>query len=343
MSNAEIMKTLNAIRSLMIMASSLFIVQCTSEPITIAGADGVDGVDGTASCIACHSNSTRDPILSAYAISQHAIGDTYLRGTSGTCAACHASEGFIDFMVLGAANADGYLNPTPINCATCHDDHDTFDFETDGPDYALRSIEPVPLRLTDPNYVIDLGGTSNLCLNCHQPRASEPIDDGTGTFEITNTRFGPHHSPQGTMFEGIGGAQIAGSMSYPQIASSAHRTGANCVSCHMGETTDGSDGSHTNFPTENACVVCHTNGAPSEVAGLQADLDRLKALLAAVVSQDGTVIGIVVDDHSQPGIFTILEARAAWNYLMVIEDQSNGVHNPAYAKALIRNSIEALE
>lgn len=337
------MKTINALRSLMIMASSLLFIQCTSEPMTIAGADGVDGVDGTASCIACHSNANRDPILSAYAISGHATGDTYVRGSSGTCAACHSNEGFVDFMLLGAANEDGYENPTRITCATCHDDHDTFDFETDGQDYALRSIEPVPLRLIASNYIIDLGGTSNLCVNCHQPRSSEPLNDGSGLYEMTTTRFGPHHSPQGTMFEGIGGAQIPGSMSYPQIASSAHRMGSNCVTCHMGETTDGNDGSHTNFPTENACVVCHTNGAPSEVAGLEADLTTLRNLLANVVSQDGLVIGIIVNDRSQEGIFTIAEAQAAWNYMMVTEDQSNGIHNPEYAKALLRNSIEALE
>jgi len=39
----------------------------------------------------------------------------------------------------------------------------------------------------------------------------------------------------------------------------------------------------------------------------------------------------------------IAVAEAAWNFLLVYEDMSNGVHNPAYAKALIRNSIEALE
>lgn len=336
------MKTINALRSLMILASSLFIVQCTSEPMTIAGADGVDGVDGTASCIACHSNENRFPILSAYSISGHALGDTYLRGTSGSCAPCHSNEGFVDLMLLGAANEDGYENPTRITCGTCHDDHDTFDFETDGQDYALRSIDPVPL-LTDPNYIIDLGGTANLCINCHQPRRSEPTDDGNGTFEITSTHWGPHHGPQGTVFEGVGGAHIPGSLSYPQIASSAHRTGASCVVCHMGATTDETDGSHSNWPTENACVTCHTNGPPSEVAGLEADLTRLESLLGAVVSQDGTVIGIIHDGHPQLGTYTIVEAQAAWNWLVATEDRSNGVHNPEYVKALVRNSVEALE
>ena len=61
------------------------------------------------------------------------------------------------------------------------------------------------------------------------------------------------------------------------------------------------------------------------------------------------VHGIIHDGHPNNGsfgegaTFTILEAEAAWNYLFVLEDQSNGVHNPEYAKALIGNSIEALD
>jgi hypothetical protein len=305
--------------------------------------DGADGVDGTASCVACHSNAHLDPIRSAYAISGHATGDTFVRGTNGSCAACHANEGFIDFVDLGAANEDGYENPTAISCTTCHDKHGSFDFVNDGNDFALRTFAPVPLRLIDPGYVIDLGDKSNNCVNCHQPRSSDPVDDGTGLVTITNTRFGPHHSPQSTILEGIGGANIVGSVSYPAVGSSTHRSQSSCVQCHMGETTDGNDGSHTNYATANACTTCHTNGVPSEVAGLAGDLAMLEVLLANVVSQDGTVTGIVIDGRSNPGTFTFDQARAAWNFITILEDQSNGIHNPAYVKALVKNSIELLD
>ena len=69
------MKNLKLIGFLMILASSLMFIQCTSDPIEgpqgIAGVDGidgtdglngVDGVDGTASCVACHNESHREPI-----------------------------------------------------------------------------------------------------------------------------------------------------------------------------------------------------------------------------------------------------------------------------------------
>lgn len=334
----------------MIVALSLLIVQCTSEYEPIAGPpgmDGISGVDGTASCIGCHSRSHRDSISAAYNLSLHAIESiisgvplsTYTNRTS--CARCHTNEGFIEFMETGAVQ-DTVPLPTRISCTSCHSNHKTFDFENDGQDYALRSIEPVQL-IVDETYNIDLGGTSNQCVSCHQPRRSGPEDDGSGTFEVPNTRWGPHHGPQSTLLEGIQGAELSGSTSYPAPKSAAHRANSNCVQCHMNETTDGFDGSHTFLATNNACIQCHTNGVPTEVAGLAAELETLGALLANVVSQDGTVVGIIQDGEPQEGTFTFIEAQAAWNYLFIMEDSSEGLHNPEYAKALIRNSIEALD
>ena len=362
------MKKLKLISYLIIVASSLLFMQCTHDqelivgPAGPAGTDGIDGVDGldgvdvTATCVACHSASHRDPINDAYAMSGHASGTSWARGTSASCALCHNNEGFIDYLSgnfvdddgFQSADPDGYLVSNAITCTGCHSDHRFFDFENDGNDYALRTLDPVEL-IIDPTVVIDIRndsdllGKSNTCVTCHQPRRSGPTDDGLGTFAITSPYWGPHYGAQSTMLEGIVGALIPGSVGYPGIASATHRTGSSCVTCHMGETTDGTDGSHTWWPTENACITCHTNGAPSEVNGLAADLITLAGLLENVVSQDETVTGIILDDHPQRGTFTILEAEAAWNYLFVNADGSNGIHNPEYAKALIKNSIEALQ
>ena len=35
-------------------------------------------------------------------------------------------------------------------------------------------------------------------------------------------------------------------------------------------------------------------------------------------------------------------AQAIWNYRTLLEDKSKGIHNPEYAKALLKNSLEAL-
>ena len=78
------MKNLKLIGFLVILASSLMFIQCTSDPIAgeqgiagidgVDGTDGVDGVDGTASCVACHSTSHKEIVNATYAKSGHAAG-----------------------------------------------------------------------------------------------------------------------------------------------------------------------------------------------------------------------------------------------------------------------------
>lgn len=357
-------------------------IQCTSDleiPDPIAGPpgadgrdgiDGVDGVDGTASCVSCHSNTTREPIFASFELSAHASGSVGFAEARVGCAQCHGSDGFIDFQETGAALGP-YTSPNTISCNTCHDSHRTFDFENDGPDYALRNPDGQQLFL-DPNYTLDFEGSSNNCISCHQPRDSYeiPATNSSGLYVVNTSRFGPHHGPQATMLEGILGANLPGSEGYPAVASATHRTGSSCVSCHMGESSDTSKGLHSWKTTEAACLQCHPNGAPSELAGYTEDMITLKSLLENVVGEEfqedadgnpvydadgnpvGTgvpVVGLIVDfapdntDRSNSGIFTVQEAQAAWNYKTLLEDQSRGTHNPAYSRALLKNSIEALQ
>ena len=256
------------------------------------------------------------------------------------CAQCHGEEGYIDYINLGEA-MDGYENPSPISCTTCHDQHSTFDFENDGFDFALRTFDPVTLVL-DPSYTLDFGNTSNNCITCHQPRSSYPVpaDDGTGLYEITSTRFGPHHGPQSTMFEGILGANVPGAEGYPGIASTTHRQASSCTQCHMAPSDDIAEGLHSwniNIATSSVCTSCHTTGpVPDQIAGFDTDIASLKQLLNDV--------GIInVENRSALGTYPVKQAQAAWNYMTLIEDRSKGIHNPAYTKALLKNSIEALE
>lgn len=340
------MKNSKLISFLITIAASLLFLQCTTDPIAgpagedgIDGVNGVDGVNGTTECATCHNVTTSEAVHASYLFSGHAAGAAAsYAGGRASCAQCHSNEGFIDYITLGATNEDGYANPTAITCTTCHDMHTTFDFEGEGYDFALRTLAPVDL-IVDPGYTINYEGTSNACASCHQPRTATPVDNGMGLYQVTSTHWGPHHGPQVTMLEGIQGAELAGSVDYPAIASATHRTGTSCTACHMGETSGEIDGNHTWIPTPLACNECHTNGAPAEVAGLEADMEALLVLLEEVgiihVDEEGA-------SHPVVGTFTITEAEAAWNYLFVMEDASNGVHNPAYAKALIKNSLETL-
>ena len=360
------MKNLKLLGYLMVFASALLCVQCTSDAIGppgsdgangidgIDGIDGVDGVDGTASCVSCHSNENRDPLFASWELSKHGTGFIGFAAPREDCAQCHGEEGYVDYITTGSVREytleligvdslgfavydtiNPYPNASPLYCTTCHDKHSTFDFENDGPDYALRNFSAVTLVI-DSVTVVDFGDASNNCITCHQPRNSYEIPSSTGDYEITSKRFGPHHGPQATMLEGIMGANIAGSEPYPGVASAAHRTGASCVSCHMGESSDISQGLHSWNPKDAACITCHPAGAPDEINGFTADMATLEALLAANNMFD-------VDGYYVPGTYSAKLAQAAWNYRTLLEDQSKGVHNPAYTRALLKNSIEALQ
>jgi hypothetical protein len=375
------MKTRKFFGFLMVLASGFLFVNCTSDPIPgppgadgqdgIDGVDGQDGVSGTASCVACHNNTLRSEIAAGFAVSAHASGSVGFAENRVGCAQCHGSAGFIEFIETGAA-AGPFSGDNTISCNTCHSSHRTFDFENDGPDYALRNPDPTQLVLA-PSITLDFGDASNNCISCHQPRDSYEIPTTTsnGLWVINTSRFGPHHGPQSTVLEGILGAEITfnGAEAYPAPGTAAHRNGASCVACHMGPSDDPEIGGHSWTPIEANCIECH-GAVPGEANGFSQDMALLKSLLEQVVGEEfatdadgnpvfdadgnpvGTgvpVVGLIVDfgpddtDRSNQGIFSDVAAQAAWNYKTALEDQSRGIHNPEYTKALLKNSIQALQ
>ena len=63
-----------------------------------------------------------------------------------------------------------------------------------------------------------------------------------------------------------------------------------------------------------------------------------------IIPNGEPVLGILQENgRSNTGIFPTAAAQAAWNYKTLEEDQSKGTHNPGYSKALLKNSLEALQ
>ena len=96
--------------------------------------------------------------------------------------------------------------------------------------------------------------------------------------------------------------------------------------------------------------------ADGDIVFLDVDGNPTTVKAERVIEEDANgpikevVIGIVHDGHAYLGSYDLgvnwpyETAQAAWNYILIVEeDSSNGVHNPAYAKALLQNSIEALQ
>ncbi|HEY9170083.1 MAG TPA: ammonia-forming cytochrome c nitrite reductase subunit c552 [Lutibacter sp.] len=355
------MKNLKFTALMMLLASSFLFIQCTSDviqgPEGIAGIDGVDGVDGldgvdgvagTANCVACHSNSHRDPIEASYPLAKHSTANT----RTGSCAACHSQEGY--FAALkGTFDALNYPSGTVLTkrtCTTCHNKHSTFDFTNDGQDFALRSFGPVALKEM-PGVTIDFNNTSNMCVQCHQPRDPEPTFETDGTYIVTssNKGIGPHYGVNATFMKGIQGYAITGDVAIPGVNQNPHAA-SSCTKCHMGSPNanqnnhSADNGLHTFNPTINACITCHPamttsfdrNGFQTEILNLE---NQLKDLMFA---KNMAVMGSRRPELITGQVLPKAYVEIFWNYASVTSDHSNGIHNPPYTKAMLKNAIQKL-
>ena len=348
-----------------VFAISLLIAGCTKEgPMGPAGADGTNGIDGTdgnSTCLDCHSGDTKATIEAQFAMSVHSSGINAVdyAGGNASCARCHSHQGFVQYANTGTV-AGTITNPTAWECTTCHGLHESFE----ATDYALRLKDPVH-PIFDPAITMDLDGNSNLCANCHQSRRAEPIIDKPGdTYKITSTHYGPHHGAQANVVAGVGFAEIEGSVAYPAPGSATHLAQASCTGCHMAEFDNENDqGGHTYNPSLLACNTCHGvtetdfnyGGVRSIVEGqletLRDELVRLGVVEFAQESvyelneETGLIELVALPGEYVPvvGTYPMVQARAFFNWAGLEEDRSLGVHNPKYVKALLQNSIEALE
>lgn len=347
------MKLKNLIQLLLLATVIMFTApSCVKEgPIGLSGADGTnglngaDGKDGSVTCLACHSGNNMAQKAAEFATSAHssgAIAVDYAGGRAG-CARCHSHEGFVQFVTLGI-NDLPVTNPSAWECSTCHGIHKTFE----GKDYALRINAPV-VPVVAVNGAMDLKGSSNLCGTCHQSRSAEPGTDKPGATYTMSVRTYPHYSAQSNMLYGNGFAEIPGSVAYPAKGTADHltKTGGSCVGCHMG-TFASKQGGHSYIPSLKACNDCHgkTPSTNYNYGGIQTDtqerLTQLRdKLLALGVITKTTVDG--VDTYApKAGSVPMVQAQAVFNYFGIKYDRSLGVHNPKYVKALLVNTLEAL-
>jgi hypothetical protein len=282
-------------------------------------------------CAECHNDTTLIAGMQAtLSESLHGTGESFLRGTSASCAGCHSGGAFSARVAAGQAPDEleaGDPHPTRQDCRACHQIHTTFT----AADFALETTDPVALFAIE-GATYD-GGEGNLCANCHQPRRGFPeAVDGMIT-DITE-HWGPHHGPQSAMLLGVAGAGAEGEPS-------PHYTGVEntCVACHMGESQN-----HTFEADVAACQACHSGAEDFDVNGvqteIQAELDRLgDALVAEGVLSENTPEGHPTVTEAPEGV-----ATALYNWLYIAhEDKSLGVHNAAYTRALLEAAFAALE
>ncbi|MEZ5069734.1 MAG: hypothetical protein R2751_01900 [Bacteroidales bacterium] len=345
----------------LLLAAGLIVLSCEGPegpqgPAGVAGTNGTNGTNGTdgedanETCIVCHNDEVVLLAKQQQAMSSHHLmGGNYERN-SASCASCHTHQGFIEMQETGAV-AGNITDPAPINCRTCHMIHMNYDES----DWSLITTSAVDLAFG--GQTVDLGGESNLCVNCHQFRdvAPLPVLDGEDV-SITSSRWGPHHGPHGNNVWGVGGYLVAGSMDYPDEGEGKHSS-VGCTTCHMAPVPYGgrASGGHSFNMTyeyhgsieENigACTTCHTSAETFDIGGVQTEVATLLAQLQDLLITGGYLneeTGLWNASSTTPIVASPDVAGAMLNYLIVAEDRSLGVHNPDYMVALLTNSIEAI-
>jgi hypothetical protein len=327
------MKRLSMLGMLLVLVAAMAMVGCEGDtgPEGAQGPVGPTPDGGDLGCADCH-NSTNiiTGKMTEWDESGHGMNESYVRGTSSSCAFCHSGGGF----VMATANGqnpgevtEGDPDPTRQDCRTCHNIHTTYT----GADFSLRTMDPVDLYEV-PGMTYD-GGMGNLCANCHQPRRliSEAVND---TISGISSHWGPHHGPQSAMLLGVAGAGV------PDGVPHAHYRGVEntCVGCHMyGEN-------HTFEPNVKACQKCHDpDQSDFDVDGVQTAVSNMVDQLGERLLAYGLINENSPDGHPTVSKAQTEQAMALWNWLYVAhEDKSMGVHNPDYAIALLSYSLSIL-
>ncbi len=293
--------------------------------------------------------------------------------TGDSCSQCHNGMQFAivqrgdDPMDFSEWTPDDPLEDLYVSCATCHDPHNADNEKQlrigagDGVAIPFSDVDDVP--------TIVEAGWGNICIACHNGRR----DRGDYDDRITNgsRHFGPHGNAQGAMFFGIMGADLGidaapGSTDYEYEHPHLTWNENTCVSCHMYRQDyvspeDPASFGHTFFPDFRNCVNCHTNWGEDqeedfwmwvedyEETEFEPLLQAFKdAWPAEWLDEDGEPENRDTDPPTGVGpprndpVGNAYRA-ALWNYKLVEEDQTHGIHNPVFTRDLLEKAIASVQ
>lgn len=351
------------------------LISCTKEITTVTE------FDFEASCGKCHSSTNPEyPVLGAregYYQSGHNLGyEKHVKNASyangGGCQVCHTNEGFIEYVKTGTVDSESYVsNPSQPGCFTCHDSHTTGDF----------SVRAVPAVILANNAEVDLGG-GNLCASCHKARRSaEAIVKPTAADKLPSY-WGPHHGPEADLLTGNSAYEFPGKeygnsahtkviadtcvtchMALPEgryslssavgghsffVTGEVHGSEkvnlAACISCHK-DIKQLSGTEYFDYKTVDYDTDGELEAVQMEIEGLLELLvnvhgtGELQKLNPPIYNADGSYNWIRGNDAERP----VGEVAALYNYKLILEDRSLGIHNVIYTVQVLYDTIEALD
>ncbi len=313
-------------------------------------------------CAQCHDEPWRHNKFAQFENSLHsealwsssfAQGSSSQNNSLGNCIRCHDGQGFVNFTKGRITNTTGMLETqhTYITCATCHDPHGNSN------EHQLRSTPEGSDTLAN-GYQYTIGGTGRLCMNCHKARANNVTYVQTN---VSNSHWGPHHSVQADVYLGQNAAEFNG---VPYVSGYHKLVFENaCVDCHMVATTDTGTvtrdrvGGHSwklhdeenNYYHSATCVPCHgqINSWDDFIASKDFDGDGTKESIPQEIAGLETLLstwlppsGIDSIDYTQ--ITTENQKKAFFNYQLIANDGSKGMHNARFSIDVLTKSIIAL-
>lgn len=241
-----------------------------------------------------------------------------------SCAKCHAGDGFMDWADNGVVDAPAPL-PMGLACTGCHGDP-----FLPGTLYADLTAYPALEPVEFPSGAeLSLFNSSNLCMACHQGRASGvSVETATPNTVVQDPDYDSysfiniHYFAAAASYfgeEANGGYEYSG-LAYPTPYTARNtfpshyddsgttpvRVLSDCVGCHMG---DSAPHDHTWMPDIADCQACHTgatfqqlSGSPaSNYAAIQGAITQLYAAIQTYATNLG--YPVVYDDHAYPYFF----------------------------------------
>ncbi len=306
-------------------------------------------------CASCHDQGTHHYFPREWEYSVHAQGPNvgYAGGRAG-CANCHSGSGFVAYVKGGQVPLTEAPPATVITCATCHDPH--------------SAENPAQVRLSTAQLSdgtdVPLSNEGRLCINCHKGRR-DAVDYTDNWLSNLSSHFGPHYGTQGDV---LVGANVI-TWGY-QLGTSPHLQAIEkaCIGCHMapaGEDGEGNPliaGSHTfsmrtpeGMANVAACEPCHgdvgddfnvkklyINGIADHDGdgveeGLQEEVHGLLEQIYELLPNDGEGHLMITDSS-----VTQIQAQAAYNFLVIEDDRSLGMHNPEFVVDLLQLTLGVL-
>ncbi len=278
-------------------------------------------------------------IIKDWSESTHAVPVTFA-AQEAPCAGCHDGRGF----AMGVTDPKSFDASSPFgpyvvatDCRACH---------TGRGAQLLQSGEvttpssPTPIK----------AGTGAVCIGCHRERTKA---------STTPTSSAPHPSIQAAVYLAYGGVRQPG-VAYGSTVKHTQKKDM-CAGCHMSTDANGVP-THTFLPPNDPakiCGECHqgvtsynrkasadydgngqVQGIQDEVTGLLGKLNAAtaKAMGATTLMQaEGKLV-------FKSGAATVTAPmpekvyQAAYNWALITNDKSLGVHNPQFTVQLLQQS-----